>query len=106
MSTIMRNVKVINSIYILGLIVLFVAEPVAAQEGGEIFKKAACNLLSEVLTKDFGAMLTVLAGLFALLSSVVGAFRMAWVLVFVSVGIFIFPKFVYVLFPDLNCTQG
>lgn len=101
----MKNSMLINFIYILGLIVLFLAEPASAQQGGQIFKDAACNLLSQVLTKDFGAMLTVLAGLFALISSVVGAFRMAWVLVFVSVGVFIFPKFVYVLFPDLNCPQ-
>ncbi len=73
-----------------------------AQQGGEIFKDAACNLLDQVLTKDFGSLLTVLAGLFALVSSVVGAFRMAWVLVFVSVGIYIFPKFVEMLFP-LGC---
>ena len=102
----MKNVKFINSFYILGLVILFASETVSAQQGGQIFKDAACNLLSQVLTKDFGAMLTVLAGLFALISSVVGAFRMAWVLVFVSVGVFIFPKFVYVLFPDLNCPVG
>lgn len=105
MRKLMQNSRLINSFYLLGLFVLFSAEPVAAQQGGQIFKDAACNLLSQVLTKDFGAMLTVLAGLFALISSVVGAFRMAWVLVFVSVGIFIFPKFVYVLFPDLSCPE-
>ena len=84
------------------LLVLIVHEPAYAQQGGTIFKDAACNLLDQVLTKDFGALLTVLAGLFALVSSVVGAFRMAWVLVFVSVGIYIFPKLVTMVFP-LGC---
>ena len=77
MRKIMKKNTFINSIYLLGLLILFAAEPVSAQQGGQIFKDAACNLLSQVLTKDFGAMLTVLAGLFALISSVVGAFRMA-----------------------------
>ncbi|HMO17834.1 MAG TPA: hypothetical protein PKA63_06935 [Oligoflexia bacterium] len=71
----------------------------SAQQGSEIFKNAACNLLGPVLTEHFGAMITVLAGAFAIISSVVGSFRMAWVLVFVSVGTFIFPELVEVFFP-------
>ena len=83
------------------LLVLLVSD-VHAQQGGKIFETAACNLLGQVLTQNFGAMLTVFAGLFAIISAVVGSFRMAWVLVFVSAGIYIFPEFVELLFP-LNC---
>ena len=80
---------------------LFIGEA-HAQQGGKIFETAACNLLNQVLAKNFGAMLTVFAGLFALISAAVGSFRMAWVLVFVSTGIFIFPRIVELLF-TLNC---
>lgn len=90
--------------YIFCCLYVFISTPLHAQQGGQIFKEHACNLLDEVLTQDFGSMLTVLAGLFAIVSSVVGAFRMAWVLVFVSVGIFIFPKIVSMLFP-LQCAS-
>ena len=96
-----KNVAVkLNNLGI--LFAVLVSTNAQAQQGGVIFKDAACNLLVQVLTKDFGALLTVLAGLFALVSSVVGAFRMAWVLVFVSVGIYIYPKIVDMLFP-LGC---
>ncbi len=71
-------------------------------QGAHIFKNAACNLLTQVLTQHFGSMLTILAGTFAIISSVVGSFRMAWVLVFVSVGIFIFPNIVEIFFPDIS----
>lgn len=91
--------------YIYAALFVFLSSPAHAQQGGAIFKNAACNLVDQVLTQDFGSLLTVLAGIFALVSSVVGAFRMAWVLVFVSVGIYIFPKFVEMLFP-LGCGGG
>lgn len=77
-----------------------------AATGSDIFKNAACNLLDEVLTKDFGSLMTILAGLFAIFSAIVGSFRQAWVLVFVSVGIYIYPHIVDRFFPDLGCSGG
>lgn len=94
----------LNSSIIFIVVICLTSTPAFCQQGGQIFKTAACNLIDQVLTKDFGSLLTVLAGLFAIVSSVVGAFRMAWVLVFVSVGIFIFPKIVTMFF-SLGC-QG
>ena len=76
---------------------------VLAQDGAGIFENAACNLLDEVLAKNFGSMLTVIAGVIAIISSIVGSFRTAWVLVFVSVGIYIFPNIVKIFFPNLAC---
>jgi hypothetical protein len=87
------------------LSVVLLPESAFAQEGANIFKDAACNLLGAVLTEYFGAMLTVLAGTLAIISSVTGSFRMAWVLLFVSVGIFIFPELVETFFP-LNCPKS
>lgn len=88
-----------------GLSLILLPDLVIAQEGAGIFQRAACNLLGQVLTEYFGAMLTVLAGTLAIISSVTGSFRMAWVLLFISVGIFIFPELVETFFP-LNCGGG
>jgi len=94
--------KFLLSLLILSLLI----EPAFAVGGGDIFKAAACNLLDNVLTKDFGALMTVLAGVFAIFSAIVGSFRNAWILVFVSVGIYIYPAIVSKFFPDLGCAGG
>lgn len=72
-----------------------------AQTGGQIFQSAACGLLDKVLTKDFGGMVTTIAGSLAILASVTGSFKGAWALVFVSVGCFIYPHTVDLLFPGM-----
>ena len=79
------------------------ADGAFAQEGGSVFEKAACNLLTEVLTKDFGAMVTAITGLLAIVAAAAGSFKGAWALIFVSVGAFIYPALVKVLFPNLAC---
>ena len=105
-----KRLKIVKSnyncvfLYSACLLFLFVTDA-QAQQGGKIFEKAACNLLDNVLAKDFGAMLTVFSGLLALFSAVVGSFRMAWILVFVSAGLYVFPRFVELLFP-LNCAAN
>lgn len=77
---------------------------VVAQSGGEIFETAACNLLEKLLNSHFGAMLTAIAGALAIVASVVGSFKGAWALIFVSVGCYIAPMLIGELFPDLYCT--
>lgn len=85
------------------LLCIFCLNSVAlAQTGGEIFGDSACGILGDVLAADFGAMITVIAGSLAILASVTGSFRGAWALLFVSVGSFIFPDTVKLLFP-LDC---
>ena len=93
---------IVVKFYVFAFLILF-SSNVFAATGGDIFKNAACNLLKEVLTKDYGALMTVLAGLFAIFSAIVGSFRQAWVLVFVSVGIYVYPYIVDRFFPDLGC---
>lgn len=73
-------------------------ESVLAQTGEGIFDTAACTLGQEVLTKEYGAMLSAIAGLLAIMASVMGAFKAAWSLVFVTVGTFTFPQIVSELF--------
>jgi hypothetical protein len=97
-----EKLKCVSYHFFLSIIIFGFSTEVFAQQGGDIFEKAACNLLTQVLTEHFGSMLTVLAGTFAIISSVVGSFRMAWVLVFVSVGIFIFPNLVETFFPSIS----
>lgn len=99
----MSKSKIVKLSFLVFL-VLFSSNAFAAT-GGDIFKNAACNLLKQVLTKDYGALMTVLAGLFAILSAIVGSFRQAWVLVFVSVGIYIYPTIVGKFFPSLGCGE-
>lgn len=74
-----------------------------AAEGEGIFERAACNILEEVLADWFGAMLTVITGALAIIASVAGSFKGAWALLFVSVGCYIAPSIIAVLFPDLSC---
>jgi hypothetical protein len=74
-----------------------------AASGEQIFDDAACTLLDAVLTANFGAMITVIAGALAILASVMGSFKGAWALLFVSVGCFIYPELVKVLFSGLSC---
>jgi len=82
--------------------VIFVEKAFAAQ-GDTIFQDAACTLLTAVLTDNFGAMITVIAGGLAILASAMGSFKGAWALLFVSIGIFIYPDLVHVFFPELAC---
>ncbi len=87
-------------LFLFGTVVLLngLQESVLAQTGEGIFDDAACVLGEEVLTKEFGAMLSAIAGLLAIMASVMGAFKAAWSLVFVTVGTFTFPKIVSELF--------
>ena len=90
-------------IFLFAAITIFtMVEPVFAQATGDgIFKDAACGILDKVLAKDFGGLLTVIAGSLAILASVTGSFRGAWALIFVSVGSFVFPNLVDALFPGM-----
>jgi hypothetical protein len=58
----------------------------------------ACNQLLQLLEGPFGALLTVGAGIGAIVSSAVGGFRTAWTLVVVAVGAFILRSYVTLFF--------
>ncbi len=89
--------------FILGFILLnfgFISPSFAEQD---IFGKYACKLYSDVLENNFGAMLTVVTGALAIVASIVGSFKGAWALLFVSVGCFVAKTLVSVLFPHMGC---
>lgn len=100
-----QQVNLSLGLYAIGAVLICSAliEPALAQQGGGIFQTAACNILEDVLKKDFGAMVTALTGILALVAAAAGSFKGAWALIFVSVGSFIFPDMVAMLFPSLAC---
>lgn len=69
-----------------------------AQTGSEVFKSAASNIACKVVPKKFGAMLTIFAGVFAIVAAAAGSYKGAWALLFVSIGSFIFGEFIKILF--------
>ena len=85
----------------LGVLAIELASPgnAYAATGGQLFHDYACDLQDLVLKQDFGAMMTAIAGLLALIMAAVGIFRGAWLLIFVSVGIYIYPGIVATFFP-------
>jgi hypothetical protein len=92
-------------LFLLGLVLLHcgLTGAAQAQTGGQVFGTSACNLLGQVLEKNFGAMITVITGALAILAAIVGSFKGAWALVFVSVGCFICEELIQILFPGLQC---
>ena len=93
---------------IVGLLVVLcavfcVATPVLAATGDGVFTNAAENILCKVLHKEFGAMLTAIAGILAIVAAAAGSFKGAWALVFVSVGCYVADALVNLLFSSVSC---
>lgn len=71
---------------------------------------AACGRLLGLIEGSFGALITVAAGIGAIISSSVGGFRTAWTLLVVAVGAFILRAYVTLFFapclaPCLECVS-
>ena len=82
---------------------LLICDSAFAASGEGIFREAGINIVCKVLPNRFGAMVSGFAGIFALVSAVVGNFRGAWALVFVSVGCYISAEMVGILFSSIKC---
>lgn len=85
------------------LVQLSAADMAFAQQGASVFEKYACSILGDVITGDFSAMVTAIAGVLAIIAAAAGSFKGAWTLLFVACGAFIYPSLVKVFFPDLTC---
>lgn len=82
----------------------FPATAFAGATGEEIFQDAATKIACKVMPGKFGAMVAGFAGLFALIAAVTGSYKGAWGLLFVSIGAFIFPEIIGILFRgSVNC---
>ena len=85
--------------FLLGLGLLFLASPQkAAAFESERYKEICANILDMLARKGFGALLTTIAGIGAIVASVMGGFRMAWACVVVSVGSFILEGYIPLFF--------
>lgn len=58
----------------------------------------ACGRLLELIEGPFGALITVSAGIGAIITSAVGGFKVAWTLVVVAVGAFILRAYITLFF--------
>lgn len=73
--------------------VLLVADNAFAQfDDGKY--TTVCQNAMKYLEGDFGALLTALAGIGAIVASAVGGFKVAWSLLVVAVGAFILREFI------------
>lgn len=93
-----NGMSVIAGLAVLSFVLLQFPATSFAATGDEVFKTAATDIACKVMPKKFGAMLAGFAGLFALISAVTGSYKGAWALLFVSIGAFIFPEVIGILF--------
>ena len=71
------------------------------------FGECACDILHDLMDKNFGAMLTVITGALAIVLSILGVYKGAWAVLFVSVGCFISEQLIKGFFPGVGClTDG
>ena len=87
------------------LFFLLMMAPMALAQGvlppNNRISEAVCRLLG-FIQGDFGALLMVIAGIVAIITAVMGAYRLALSLVVVAVASFILPALVRVFF-DVDC---
>ena len=87
-------------LFLLGLVVLIDAsiEPAEAYDGKKF--KTICKNATDLAKGQFGAMLTAIAGIGAIVSSAMGGFKMAWACLVVSVGSFVLKGYITLFFND------
>ena len=85
-------------IILLGFVLLLsgTSETAFAYNGGKYTE--VCNNLVGLAESSFGAMLTAIAGIGAIVASAMGGFKMAWGCVVVSVGSFIVGSYIELFF--------
>jgi hypothetical protein len=81
------------SLFFLGIALLFSAGADVAQAGSGSYSQA-CNGVLSLVEGTFGAMVTAIAGIGAILAAAVGGFKMAWSLLVVAIGSFILRSFI------------
>lgn len=94
-------------LFLLGVLLIADATTQFAEAAGfdssKKFKKI-CSSAVQLAEGQFGAMMTAIAGVAAIIASAMGGFKMAWACLVVAVGGFILRAYVGVFFED--CTQG
>lgn len=77
-------------------------EPALAYDGAKY--GTICNNVLDMADGTFGAMLTAIAGIGAIIASAMGGFKAAWACVVVAVGGFILRGYMTLFFPQ--CSGG
>jgi len=80
-------------LFFFGMILLYAGSADVAHAGQGSYAQA-CNGILSLIEGTFGAMLTAIAGVAAIIASAVGGFKMAWSLLVVAIGSFILRSFI------------
>lgn len=94
-----RYMPVLSAVAVVALVILASSDSAIAQgQTNHPRYGQACNLLLGLMEGSFGALVTVAAGVGAIIASSVGGFKMAWTLVVVAVGAFILRAYITLFF--------
>ena len=88
-------------LFTFGIVLVHTAGVDIAQAGSGTYADA-CNGLLSLVEGTFGAMLTAVAGVAAIIAAAVGGFKFAWSLLVVAVGSFILRAFITLFNGDCN----
>jgi hypothetical protein len=80
-------------LFFFGVALLYGGGAEFAQAGSGSYSQA-CNGVLSLVEGTFGAMVTAVAGIGAILAAAVGGFKMAWSLLVVAIGSFILRSFI------------
>ena len=105
-----KHIRLIAIPLFLCSVVLLTWSPVSAQPKEQKGQKETqsqgakkygliCRKILTLLEDDLGALLTAMAGLGAIIASVMGGFKMAWSLLVVSIGSFVLRAYKEYWFP-------
>jgi hypothetical protein len=96
------------SVFCMGVALILIGSSELAQAQGtkaHLYNEACSRFLS-LIEGQFGALITVGAGLGAVVASALGGFKSAWTLVVVSVGAFILRSYITLFFQECNAGTG
>ena len=86
------------------LLLLILSQQFAFAEGYDDKKfGAVCDSTLKYLYGGFGALISAIAGVAAIVASALGGFRMAWALLVVSIGSFILQSYTEIWFGADAC---
>ena len=86
-----QNANVLG--FFLGICLLYTGAAETAHAGSGTYGMA-CNGILQLVEGTFGALVTAVAGIGAIVASAVGGFKMAWSLIVVAVGAFVLRSYI------------
>jgi hypothetical protein len=73
-------------------------------EASKIIKEQLCKILG-LLQGTFGALILIVAGLAAVVTAAMGAYKLAMACVVIACGAFVIESFQILFFPDAHCEK-